>query len=76
MPIGCYLRTLFRERCRDVLLSRDNPVAGWFYRAAIEGMLNAHLAGRQELGKRLWSLYVLFAVAARQVRSANSAQSA
>jgi asparagine synthase (glutamine-hydrolysing) len=76
VPIGCYLRTLFRERCRDVLLSRDNPVAGWFDRAAIEGMLNAHLAGRQELGKRLWSLYVLFAVAARQVRSANSAQSA
>jgi asparagine synthase (glutamine-hydrolysing) len=73
VPIGRYIRTLFRERCRDVLLSRANPVAPWFDRAAIEAMLDAHLSGRQELGKKLWSLYVLFAVAARQVSPAIAA---
>jgi asparagine synthase (glutamine-hydrolysing) len=73
VPIGRYIRTLFRERCRDVLLSRCNPVAPWFDRAAIEAMLDAHLSGRQELGKKLWSLYVLFAVAARQVSPAIAA---
>jgi asparagine synthase (glutamine-hydrolysing) len=76
VPIGRYLRTLFRERCRDVLLSCDNPVAGWFDRAAIERMLDAHLSGRQELGKKLWSLYVLFAVAARRSQSALAAPTA
>jgi hypothetical protein len=56
-----------------VLLSRGNPVAPWFDRAAIEAMLDAHLSGRQELGKKLWSLYVLFAVAARQITPAIAA---
>jgi asparagine synthase (glutamine-hydrolysing) len=73
VPIGRYIRTLFRERCCDVLLSRANPVAPWFDRAAIEAMLDAHLSGRQDLGKKLWSLYVLFAVAARQIRPAIAA---
>jgi asparagine synthase (glutamine-hydrolysing) len=74
VPIGRYIRTLFRERCRDVLLSRDNPVAGWFHRSEIEAMLDAHLSGRQKFGKRLWSLYVLFAVAARQGKPALAAR--
>jgi asparagine synthase (glutamine-hydrolysing) len=74
VPIGHYLRTLFRERCCDVLLSRDNPVANWFDRAAIEGMLDAHLSGRREFGKKLWSLYVLFSVAARRSKPAFAAQ--
>jgi hypothetical protein len=39
-------------------------------------MLDAHLSGRQELGKKLWSLYVLFAVSARRMRPAIPVQSA
>jgi asparagine synthase (glutamine-hydrolysing) len=66
VPIGRYLRTLFRERCRDVLLSRDNPVANWFDRAAVERLLDTHISGRRDFGKKLWALYVLFSVAARQ----------
>jgi asparagine synthase (glutamine-hydrolysing) len=73
VPIGRYIRTTFRERCRDVLLSSTNPVAAWFDRTKIEAMLDAHLLGHQEFGKKLWSLYVLFAVAARQVRPAIAA---
>ena len=65
MPIGKLIRSQFRERCRDVLLSRRNPVADWFERAAIEAVLDKHLSGRHDYGKKLWALYVLFSVAGR-----------
>jgi len=73
VPIGALIRTLFRERCRDVLLSRTNPVADWFERAIIEKLLDEHLAGRRDHGKKLWALYVLFAVAARRAAPAAEA---
>jgi len=66
VPIGALIRTLFRERCRDVLLSPANPVADWFDRDALEALLDEHLAGRRDHGKKLWVLYILFAVAARR----------
>jgi asparagine synthase (glutamine-hydrolysing) len=65
VPIGRLLRTLFKERCRDVVLSRDNPVAQWFDRPALERLVEAHMSGRREYGKALWSLHVLFTVAGR-----------
>ena len=64
VPIGVLIRGIFWERCRDVLLSRDNPIADWFARGAIETLLMEHKAGRCDNGKKLWSLYVLFCVAA------------
>jgi asparagine synthase (glutamine-hydrolysing) len=73
VPIGRLIRGLFRERCRDVLLSRDSPVAGWFERAAMERLLDEHQAGRYDHGKKLWALYVLFSVAALRPRPALSA---
>ena len=66
VPIGGLIRTLFRERCRDVLLSQGNPAADWFNRAALEELIDEHLAGERDHGKKLWSLYILFAVAARR----------
>ncbi len=66
VPIGGLIRSLFRERCRDVLLSRANPVASWFDRAAIEKLLAEHLAGRRDHGKKLWALYMLVVVAGRR----------
>jgi asparagine synthase (glutamine-hydrolysing) len=66
VPIGVLLRTLFRERVTDTLLSPGNPVAPWFNRAAVENMLAAHMSGRQDHGKRLWALTILFTVAARR----------
>jgi asparagine synthase (glutamine-hydrolysing) len=66
VPIGAMIRTLLRERCRDVLLSRANPVAEWFERRVIEALLDEHLAGRYDHGKQLWALYILFAVAAHR----------
>ena len=66
VPIGALLRTLFRERVTDTLLSPGNPVAPWFNRATIETMLASHMSGRQDHGKRLWALTILFTVAARR----------
>ena len=66
VPIGALMRTLFRERCRDVLLSHANPVADWFERAEIELLLDEHDGGRQDHGKKLWALYILFSVAGRR----------
>ena len=66
VPIGLLIRTLFRERCRDVLLSRANPVADWFERTAIEALIDEHDSGRYDHGKKLWALYILFCVAGRR----------
>jgi asparagine synthase (glutamine-hydrolysing) len=66
VPIGALIRTLFRERCRDVLLSLENPIADWFERDALERLVDEHLAGRRDHGKEIWALYILFAVAARR----------
>ena len=63
VPIGKLIRTLFWERCADLLLSRSNPVADWFERSAIERLLREHQSGRWDHGKKLWALYVLFRVA-------------
>ena len=66
VPIGEMIRTQFRERIGDTLLSASNPVAPWFNRAAIEALLASHLSGRRDNGKRLWALLILFTVAARR----------
>jgi len=66
VPIGTLMRGPFRERCRDVLLSRANPVADWFERAAIEALIDEHDRGRHDHGKKLWALYTLFCVAGRR----------
>jgi len=62
VPIGSLIRTLFWERCADLLLSRTNPAAEWFERSAIERLLREHQAGHDH-GKKLWALTMLFRVA-------------
>jgi len=74
VPIGGLIRTLLRERCRDVLLSRANPVADWFDRAAIEALIDEHQNGRYDHGKKLWALYILFCVAGRRAASSGAVE--
>ena len=64
LPIGALIRTLFWERCRDVLLSRENPVANWFMPGAIERLTEEHKVGQRDHGKKLWALFILFTIAA------------
>lgn len=66
VPIGALIRTLFWERCADLLLSRTTPAAEWFERSTIETLLHEHRAGRKDHGKKLWALYVLFRVSSRR----------
>jgi asparagine synthase (glutamine-hydrolysing) len=66
VPIGNLIRTLYWKQCRDVLMSTSNPVAGWFSRSTIEDLLREHASGRNDHGKKLWALYILFSVAERQ----------
>jgi asparagine synthase (glutamine-hydrolysing) len=74
VPIGALIRTLFRERCRDVLMSRANPVADWFDRSAIEALIDEHQSGRHDHGKKLWALYILFCVAGRRLMSSGAVE--
>lgn len=76
VPIGQLIRTLFRDRVRDALLSRRNPVADWFARDGIERLLVEHQSGRRDHGKKLWTLYILFAVAGRRTAGANATAAA
>lgn len=76
VPIGALIRTLFWERCVDLLLSRTNPVAEWFERSAIETLLSEHRTGRRDHGKKLWALYVLFRVASPRCASPAAPQAA
>jgi asparagine synthase (glutamine-hydrolysing) len=74
VPIGTLIRSLFWKRCRDVLLSRENPVADWFEGAAIESLLDEHAGGRRDHGRKLWALYILFSVAARREAAAGQGE--
>ncbi|HEX3501233.1 MAG TPA: asparagine synthase (glutamine-hydrolyzing) [Stellaceae bacterium] len=65
LPLADLLRTLFFETMRGRLLDRGNPVAAWFNAPVIEMLLDEHRSGRRDHAKRLWTLYILFCVAAR-----------
>jgi asparagine synthase (glutamine-hydrolysing) len=76
VPIGRLIRTLFWTQCRDVLMSTSNPAAGWFSRSTIEDLLSEHAAGRNDHGKKLWALYILFCVAGRPPRQSTVTRAA
>ncbi len=72
VPIGVLLRTGLRERCVDTILSRRNPVAGWFNPAELERLVQEHMSGARDHGKRLWALHILFTVAGRHSAAARA----
>jgi asparagine synthase (glutamine-hydrolysing) len=76
VPIGRLIRTLFWTQCRDVLMAKSNPVADWFNRSTIEGLLSEHASGRIDHGKKIWALYILFCVAGRRLGGRSVAQPA
>jgi asparagine synthase (glutamine-hydrolysing) len=66
LPLAPLLRTLFFEPVRGRLLDPGNPVAAWFIAPVIEKLLAEHRSGRRDHAKKLWTLYILFSVAARR----------
>jgi hypothetical protein len=57
-------------------MATSNPVADWFNRSTIEGLLSEHASGRIDHGKKIWALYILFCVAGRHTRGYSAAQPA
>jgi asparagine synthase (glutamine-hydrolysing) len=76
LPVAGMLRGALRERVTDVLLDRKNPLAGLFRRVEIERLLAAHMSGRRDHRKRLWSLYALFRFAATAAPAEAAARAA
>jgi len=65
LPLSALLRGPLREAVSDTLLDASNPVAPWFERAQIERTLDEHQTGRMDHRKKIWTLFILFTVAAR-----------
>lgn len=76
LPVAGMLRGVLRERVTDVLLDRENPLAGLFRRTEIERLLAAHMSGRRDHRKRLWSLYALYRFAATAAAAQTAAAAA
>lgn len=65
LPLARLLRGPLRAPVRAVLDDPANPVAGWFDGAVIRRLLAEHDRGAADHRKKLWTLFVLFLVAAR-----------
>ncbi|MGO9803428.1 MAG: asparagine synthase (glutamine-hydrolyzing) [Steroidobacteraceae bacterium] len=59
MPVSRWIRTELSPLARSLLESLTRPERGLFRRDWVIGMLDDHLAGRQEWGEQLWTLIVL-----------------
>ncbi len=58
VPQATWLRTILRERMEHALESSKHT--GWFDHSAIEAMWRAHLCGRADYRKSLWSFLFSF----------------
>lgn len=59
IPVGAWLRGPLEAWLRELLLAPDAPLAAWFEREALAGLIAQHQAGKQDHGKRLWALACL-----------------
>ncbi len=59
VPIGAWLRGPLLPWARDLLLGSESPLRVWFRGETVAHLLEAHAAGREDHGKRLWALVTL-----------------
>jgi len=59
LPVARWLRTDLAPFAREVLLDRCGAERGWAEPAAVEALLDEHVAGAADHGRRLWSLLAL-----------------
>lgn len=59
VPLDQWFRGHLSEFLRDILLSRRAEERGYFKRAAIEGLIDAHVGGGSDHQYRLWNLLML-----------------
>lgn len=59
LPVARWLRTDLAPYTREVLLDPESTARGWLAPAAVEALIEAHVAGRADHGRRLWALLAL-----------------
>ena len=59
IPISAWLRKELAAWSHDILLDIDSPIRSWFNPSALQTLLNEHLQGRVDHGKRIWALTLL-----------------
>ena len=59
IPLGAWFRGPLREWSRELLLGNGASLARWFHRGPIQAMLDEHLQGKRDHGKRLYCLVML-----------------
>ncbi|HET6846165.1 MAG TPA: asparagine synthase (glutamine-hydrolyzing) [Anaerolineales bacterium] len=64
IPLGAWFRGPLQKWSRELLLGTGRPLAPWFEEAPIRMMLDEHIAGTSDHGKRLYSLAMMAAWAA------------
>jgi asparagine synthase (glutamine-hydrolysing) len=59
MPVAEWFREDLREMAYDVLLSSRALSRGYFRKEGVRGLLEEHVAGREDHAYRLWALLFL-----------------
>ena len=70
LPVARWLRTDLAPLAREILLDRQSAERGWTRTAEVEKMLDLHVAGAADHGRKLWSLLVLELWAQSQAETA------
>jgi asparagine synthase (glutamine-hydrolysing) len=59
LPVGSWLRHDLAPFAREVLLDPSSADRGWMQAAPVEALIDDHVAGRADHGRKLWSLLAL-----------------
>jgi asparagine synthase (glutamine-hydrolysing) len=59
IPVSTWFRTPLAQWAQDIILGSNTPLDVWFDFSTMKGCLNAHVSGREDHGKRIFSLVML-----------------
>jgi asparagine synthase (glutamine-hydrolysing) len=59
LPVASWLRADLASYAREVLLDHESAARGWAQPAAVERMLDQHVSGAADHGRKLWALLAL-----------------
>ncbi len=59
LPVANWLRTDLAPYAREVLLDRESSQRGWTHPEAVERLIDQHVSGAADHGRKLWALLTL-----------------
>jgi asparagine synthase (glutamine-hydrolysing) len=59
IPVSTWFRSPLARWAQDIVLGRNSPLDAWFDLSTMKDYLNAHTSGREDHGKRIFSLVML-----------------